>query len=372
MADKREEKLRALMGRHLADGFRRIILEGPGEPWELRPETHPETGAAAIVARRAERADVQPAAELIDTLLRLSREGFHRHTYWLDSARRIELDARKARAREARQAPTPGQGKGPLSAERAAPLLQAIGIMNPRGAIPAKQQKKYKQVRDFVEVARPVIEKATRRPGFEGPLRVADLACGNSYLAFALAWALRAWSIPATILGVDRRADVIERSRRRAEDLGLSEMRFAEAALEAAPLGEGIDLAISLHACDTASDDAIIAAVGAGASALMIAPCCHNELFRQLEAGADVLTRHSLLRRAFAEALTDGLRAAALEALGFKVQALEFTAALHTSKSLMIRATRVRGPQADRRAAFEETCLRYQVRPKIRALFGEE
>lgn len=372
--------LRKTLPRLLDDGFLRLVLESREEgAWIIEPDRHPETDTPVLVASHGDRKEVHPVTERDGLILRLSRAGFVKHTYVVDERRRVVLDARYGKAKEkvlddATLKKISGGRDDPLRPDNAGALLRELGLMTAKGTIPARGAKKLKQVNDFVRVLKPVIEKLRNRPRGtdEDPtLRFVDLACGNSYLAFVVARTLAELDRPWRGHGVDSRPELIERSRARAARLGFDALEFECARLEDwSP--KPADLAISLHACDTATDLALIRAVEVGAEAILVVPCCQNELFLQLDRDPPVfpeLCRQSLYRRAFAATLTDALRALALEALGYKVKVLEFTAALHTTKALMIRARKVRGPCPERRREFTEACERHAVRPMIAAIF---
>ncbi|MDF1661823.1 MAG: SAM-dependent methyltransferase [Planctomycetota bacterium] len=340
-------------------------------------DRHPETQAAVIVARHGERTVVHPREQLEDVLARLSRDGFFKHNYMIGKGTRVKVDARYGKAKvqqleETAWKKVSGGREDIIRPDNAGNVLKAIGIMKENGSISAREHKKYKQINDFLRVCKPVLDKIINRPRKTADfvLEVSDLACGNSYLAFVLAWYLQSLKLKHRVHGIDSRQDVIDRSIRRAGELSYSQMSF-----EVASLRESTDrdchLAVSLHGCDKATDEAIIKAVVAGAEALMIVPCCQNEVFLQLEKASAFpeLCKQSLYRRAYATVLTDSLRALALEALGYKVKVLEFTAALHTSKSLMIRAEKARGPQPQLKREFQQSCQKHGVKPAIMAIF---
>lgn len=373
-----EQKLKRQIRRYLSDSFKSLILEnGSGENWLLTLDRHPETATTVIVARHGERTVVHPQDQLEEVLLRLSREGFIKHNYLVGTGTRIKVDARYGKAKvqqleETAWKKVSGGRDDLIRPDNGGDVLKAIGIMKENGSISAREHKKYKQINDFLRVCKPVLDKIVNRPRktADFTLEVSDLACGNSYLAFVLAWYLQSLKLRHHVHGVDARQDVIDRSIKRAQDLEYSEMSF-----EVASVRESADrdchLAVSLHGCDTATDEAMMKAVAAGAEALMIVPCCQNEVFLQLEKASAFpeLCKQSLYRRAYATVLTDSLRALALEALGYKVKVLEFTAALHTSKSLMIRAEKARGPQPKLKKEFLLSCQKHGVKPAIMGIF---
>jgi SAM-dependent methyltransferase len=320
-----------------------------------------------------------------------------KQTFVLDERRRLELDARHGQLKQRTLDDSTvdklmGGKQRVLRPDRSAALLQAIGIMNADTTISARNAKKYKQVNHLVELCRPTWEKlaAGRAVDAGRPLRIVDLACGNSYLAFVLLEALRLVELPARLLGVDLRDDVIASSRERAAAIGFGDRSaFIAAELEAldpvqlaAELGGPIDLALALHACDTATDAALALAISAGASAILAVPCCQAELARQLRADGSLgealvpaLIEQGLLRRGLGELLTDALRIELLEACGYTVTALEFVDSEHTPKNLLLRAHRRHTgpsePSAWKLEPTEQRCHRLGVDPALlRSLRG--
>ena len=233
-------------------------------------------------------------------------------------------------------------------------LLRAIGIMNADGTISANHARKYKQVNHLAELCRPTLERlAAARPRTpEAPLRVLDLACGNAYLSFILAEVLRRDGAPLRLHGVDVRDDVVTRSRERAATLGMDNLSFARASIAdaeaaAAAALDGLpDLVLALHACDTATDEALALAIRLGVPAILCVPCCQHELAAQLTrrdpdtAPVPALLAHGLLRGAYADLLTDALRVEILAACGYEVTVVEFVSSEHTAKNILLRAHR--------------------------------
>jgi SAM-dependent methyltransferase len=196
-----------------------------------------------------------------------------------------------------------------------------------------------------------------RRPAGPRLLRVLDLACGNAYLSFVLAESLRLAGVPLRLHGVDVRDDVVARSRQRAAELGMPHLSFARATIAEAEasapatLGGAPDIVLALHACDTATDEALALAIRLGAPAILSVPCCQHELAGQLAArpaagdlsalaASPALLRHGLLRGAYADLLTDALRIELLEACGYDVAVVEFVGSEHTAKNILLRAHR--------------------------------
>jgi SAM-dependent methyltransferase len=216
------------------------------------------------------------------------------------------------------------------------------------------------------------------------PLRVVDLGCGNAYLTFAAHRYLTQNVDPDTrTLGVDLRPEMAERNAAIAEQLHLPGLSFMAASIEAAgttigPEADPVDIALALHACDTATDDALALAVRWQARGVLAAPCCHHDLQRQLvEAGGQVpfaaLTRHSILRERFADVLTDSVRADLLRLLGYRVDVVEFIDSRHTPRNALIRALRTGATPTERRVGeYTELVAGWQVQPVLAELLADE
>ncbi|HEU4424352.1 MAG TPA: SAM-dependent methyltransferase [Pilimelia sp.] len=209
------------------------------------------------------------------------------------------------------------------------------------------------------------------------PLRVVDLGCGNAYLTFAAYRYLSGRGAPVEVVGVDVRDDQRRRNTRLAEQLGYADdVRFvagtiAEAAVDAAP-----DVVLALHACDTATDEALARAVRWGAGVVLAAPCCHHDIAAQLRrqptpAPYDLVTRHGILRERLADTLTDAVRAALLRLHGYRVDVVEFVDSAHTPRNLLLRA-RLTGaaPTPALREEYAALVTAWQVTPALERLLG--
>jgi SAM-dependent methyltransferase len=182
-------------------------------------------------------------------------------------------------------------------------------------------------------------------PPTDRPLRVVDLGCGNAYLTFAAYRYLEGRGVPAELVGVDVREDQRVRNAALAERLGWSpSVRFVAGTIADAQVEEA-DVVLALHACDTATDEALARAVRWRAGYVLAAPCCHHDLAAQLRRSEAPppwapLTRHGILRERFADVLTDALRAALLRLHGYQVEVVEFIDSQHTPRNLLLRARR--------------------------------
>ena len=215
------------------------------------------------------------------------------------------------------------------------PFLVELGVMTPEGKVRAKRYDKFRQVNRFLELVEDVLPSLPA-----GPLRVVDFGSGKSYLTFALHHLLTVvHEREVEIVGLDLKADVVEHCEALARTLDARGLRFEVGDIAGYGALAGVDLVVSLHACDTATDDALDRAVRAGAPVILAVPCCQHELLPQLESPALApLLRHGTLRERFAAEVTDAARAQLLSAVGYDVQVLEFIELEHTPKNVLLRA----------------------------------
>jgi SAM-dependent methyltransferase len=226
---------------------------------------------------------------------------------------------------------------------------------------------KRRQVQHYVELLRPLPLWERER------IRVVDAGCGKAYMSLALVAYGRETGTRVELTGLDANPKVIETVAGIASSLGYDEAHFEATTIAAYADDAPIDLLVSLHACDTATDEAIAAGVRLGAEAIVVAPCCHHELAAQIARNEkDGLLRHGLLLARQADLVTDALRSLALEVSGYRVDVIEFVAAEHTAKNVMLRAVRAPSPSRAARARheFAELRDRYRVDPAIERLLG--
>lgn len=256
--------------------------------------------------------------------------------------------------------------------EPGAPVLTALGMADEQGRIIPSAQAKYRQVERFVEL----LDHTVGRP--TGPLRAVDLGCGSGALTIAAHDHLRRVAPGSTMLGIDTKDELMERLSAIVAGLGWDDIEFRTAPIDAADLGEPVDLVLALHACDTATDDALARAVRAGARFILAAPCCQHDLQTQLDRhqvpdGFEALVRDGIVTERLGDLLTDALRAEILRGHGYRTDVVEFVATEHTPKNLLIRA--VRDPSAARRAgaaavAARRLAERWQVAPALARRIG--
>ena len=234
------------------------------------------------------------------------------------------------------------------------PFLIEVGISDSDGRVKPSKADKYLQVEEFLRLLVPTLNSAIEAkqiasPTTEKPLVIADLGCGNAYLTFAVHQYLRSINMPVHVIGIDIRPEFLKRNNEIAKKLKIEKtIEFKAEAIDQTSL-TSCDVAIALHACDTATDDAIAWAVTGGAKLLLIAPCCQHDLQTQMSQVPEpwnLLTKHGLMKERLGDLMTDALRAQILKLLGYRTEVIEFIGGEHTPRNIMIRAVKT-GAKAD-------------------------
>jgi len=228
------------------------------------------------------------------------------------------------------------------------PFLKEVGIADAKGVIKPSRQDKYKQVEEFLRLLSPTLNAAIEagqihKPTVQNPLRITDLGCGHAYLTFAAHQFLMKSGIPVEVTGIDVRPDSRDRNNAIAQKLGITTTISFKAEEIAKTTANAADIANALHACDTATDDAIAWAVNGGAKLLLIAPCCHHDIQKQMDSAPEpwgALTKFGVMKERLGDLLTDSLRAHLLRIVGYRVEVIEFIGGEHTPRNLMIRAVK--------------------------------
>ena len=234
----------------------------------------------------------------------------------------------------------------------AVPFLVELGVMTPDGTVRKSRYDKFRQVNRFLELVDDVVPAL--RP--DGTLRVVDFGCGKSYLTFAihhLLAELRGREVE--IVGLDLKEDVIEACSALAARSRAKGLRFRQGEIGGFEAEGKVDLVVSLHACDTATDEALAQAIRWEADAILAVPCCQKEAYGQIEnALLAPLLRHGLAKERFAALVTDTLRAQLLELHGYRTQLVEFVPLEHTAKNVLIRAVKGEPAGAEVRRSYDE------------------
>ena len=254
------------------------------------------------------------------------------------------------------------------------PFLMEVGISDSKGVIKPSKSDKYMQVEEFLRILAPTLKNAIEtgqihKPTRDKPLTITDLGCGHAYLTFGAHQYLQAEAIPVSVIGIDIRPKSRDRNIAIAELLGIEKSIAFRAEEISETTVTKTDVAIALHACDTATDDAIAWAVQSDAKLLFIAPCCHHDLQSQLSEIPEpwsMLTKHGLMKERISDLITDALRAQILRLLGYRVDVIEFIGGEHTPRNLMIRAVKTGAkPDAHDVARYKEMIAMWRVKPAL-------
>jgi hypothetical protein len=246
-----------------------------------------------------------------------------------------------------------------IDLKEARDLLETIDILNADGDMTDDMRRKYVQIDNFVKLIQPLL----RRISQQRKVFILDCGSGKSYLSFAMNYFFREkLRRSCHFFCIDTNADVIEKSLQVRDRLGYNNMDFFVSRIRDFEPYEKIDIVCSLHACDTASDEAIARGIQLGVPFLLIVPCCQHEVIRQFkDHPLKAITRHGLYKARLADLLTDALRTLILEAAGYKVRVIGYVSPIYTPKNIMIQAEKVQGRN---KMAMEQYM-------ELKAMFGD-
>jgi hypothetical protein len=372
--------------RALATGRRRGQSAPPWRRVELRYvdlKAGRRLQLTAYDETQAHTSNHEDAAGIVDELLAMPFANWHVDTTTTTHQLRVTKKGQPLLHSAARESETAPPREHDRSKQRLLPedhpVFVALGISDREGRVKPSRQAKLRQVEEFVRALSAAVADAERSgtlrtPTAEDPLRVVDLGCGNAYLTFAAhAWLRERHPVRTT--GVDVKEQSRLHNTEVADRLGLGEeMRFLAAGISDVRLDEPPDVVLALHACDTATDDALARAVDWGVGLVLAAPCCHHDISAQLRRatpppGYEPLVRDGILRERLADTLTDALRAALLRLHGYRVDVAEFVDSAHTPRNTLLRAVRTgAAPPPERREEYDELVSAWHLQPHLAGL----
>ena len=250
-------------------------------------------------------------------------------------------------------------------------VFKALDMSDLLGRIKPSKMDKYKQVDEFLRLISQTLDAELLK---QDEISVVDLGCGHAYLTFAVGEFLKDKYKKVSILGVDERDESKEHNEKVALKLKV-EAKFIAAKISDTP-NQVVDIAIALHACDTATDDAIYWAVKNNAQVIMAAPCCMHELQTQIKEAPEpwaLLTKNGLVKERLVDLITDSLRAQILKLLGYRVDIVEFIGGEHTARNILIRAVKTNQSSADiDKDRYQQMLTQWQIKPYLAKLLAAE
>jgi len=250
-------------------------------------------------------------------------------------------------------------------------VFEALDMSDLLGRIKPSKMDKYKQVDEFLRLISQTLDTQDLK---QDQVCVVDLGCGHAYLTFAVGEFLKDKYKKVSILGVDERDESKEHNEKVALKLKV-EAKFIAAKISDTP-NQVVDIAIALHACDTATDDAIYWAVKNNAQIIMAAPCCMHELQTQIKEAPEpwaLLTKNGLVKERLVDLITDSLRAQILKLLGYRVDIVEFIGGEHTARNILIRAVKTNQSSSDiDKDRYQQILSQWQIKPYLAKLLAAE
>lgn len=233
--------------------------------------------------------------------------------------------------------------------------LQRLKITDKNGVVYAAAQDKYKQINHYIEIIKPLLQQFTQKQ----EIKVVDMGSGKGYLTFALYdYVVNTLHISSQITGIEYRLDLVNLCNEIANEANFTQLHFEANSIENY-ICTDIDILIALHACDTATDDAIYKGIQANASLILVAPCCHKQIRREIEKNKPknelhFLTKYGIFLERHAEMLTDGMRALLLEYAGYKTHIIEFISTTHTPKNVLLVAEKKQISESKKQEILEK------------------
>lgn len=352
--------------------YQKIVVQLKGDYYQIEKYTQ----------KQVFHENVKPA-ELENALRSLLELGYRQLNSYADSEQmemkiskkgKVLLNRRKQEGAAAKAAPAAhNKEKNYILKEGAIiPPLVDLGIFTADGRVVKSMYDKYRQINRFIEI----VDDAVSSWDEGKELTIVDFGCGKSYLTFILYYYfVELRHLPVTMIGLDLKADIIEHCNQVAQKYGYDRLRFEMGDINGFRYEGAIDMVITLHACDTATDFALYNAIQWNTKMIFSVPCCQHELNAQIKTDElSVLTKYGIIKERVAALLTDGIRGSLLEACGYKTQLLEFVDLTHSPKNILIRAVKSNVSAKKKQASLDEvkrSMETFSVEPTLYRLLSE-
>lgn len=248
-------------------------------------------------------------------------------------------------------------------------FLQALGVMDEHGKVFHKKYDKFRQINRYLEMIADCVPhlQTDRR------IQVVDFGCGKAYLTFAMYYYfVELKKLDVDIIGLDLKTDVIETCSQLGKSLDYKHLHFVQGDIKNFTGLKQVDMVVSLHACDTATDESLAKAVSWDADVILAVPCCQHELFKKIHNPVmETMEKHGLIKERLSSLITDSIRANALEIMGYNTQMLEFIDMEHTPKNILIRAYKTDEMNEDALKEYKEFTNFWHAKPYIEQALGE-
>ena len=368
------EELKALLEKYLNENLELITLSAPRKGREelkarIRPVLLRDELKFQLEIFRGPKAfhENLPREEAVERIVELLTDVFCQLQLQADAGQVTALVSKKGKVtvKEKRQPGKAGNaGVKPTSLAhnkkkrylleegRPVPFLVDLGVMTPEGRIVHARYDKFRQINRFLEFVEDILPALPKNR----ELTILDFGCGKSYLTFAIYYYLReCQGLDVRIIGLDLKEDVIRKCSELSRKYGYDKLTFLQGDIAGYEGCSRVDMVVTLHACDTATDYALYKAVKWGASVILSVPCCQHELNGQMKSeNLSILTRYGIVKERTAALMTDAIRANLLTESGYRTQLLEFVDLSHTPKNLLIRAVRAVIPGSAKKQARAE------------------
>lgn len=230
-------------------------------------------------------------------------------------------------------------------------FLVEIGVMQSNGKVKPNHYKKFRQINRFLEMVDDLFKNENKEL-----YHIVDFGCGKSYLTFALYhYFINIKKVNAKITGIDLKQEVIDHCNNIAKNIDFHDLKFVHGFIHDFKTDDDIDFVVTLHACDTATDDAILFSLNHQASKMMFVPCCQHELNKQIEnSNSQIMLKHGIFKDRMTALVTDTMRTQLLEACGYKVQSMEFIDLEHTAKNILLRCVKTERLSSQNQQAYQK------------------